>query len=365
MRPADAVLALLLAARVAAGGTLQAQEPSGEPAAAPGVFRVAVLPFEYEEQDDSRIGQRIADLLSETLRLNPTLRIEGPDEVRSRAGDSLPRMSQLLNGEDASQLGRTLELDALVSGQAYALEGRFFVVAKVIGCASGQIFGTGADGAVSAPLPEIVEVLAPGVDDLLAERRPELLLPPARARQAEEVLAARVRALRRQKEPPPVIVLVAEPEDGSGKAGGAAQDRLSQRVRRIGMTARPQRAKDVVEWARELHQGRGKEVPGALRGQGIVLAMLLRMEPVGERGALNVARASADALWLDARDGSRLASASASRDAVGRGAEAAAAAAARRLAQAVFDESFAASLTRWEARHKKDEEAAPAPAAGS
>lgn len=316
---------------------------------------MAFLPFEYEDQGDSRIGQRIAELLAEALGLNPGLQVKGPEEARRALDGAPPRMLDLVRGETAGRLGAQLGADAAVTGQAYVIGERFYVVAKVVGCASGAVFGAGAEGALSAPLPEIVEALAPGVDVLLAERRPELTLPGSRARQAEEALAARVRALRRQKEPPPVILVVAEPEGGPGATASAAQERLAQRVRRLGLTARPQRAEDLLEWARALHAGGGREVPGPLRGQGMVLAMVLQVQAQEGRGALSVARAVADAEWLDARDGTRLATASAMRDALGRGSEPASIAAARRLAQAVFEDSFAAALSRWEARHRESE----------
>lgn len=348
---------------LAAGwGVLSAQEPP--PASRPpGSLRVAFLPFEYEDHGDSRIGQRIAELLADALALSPALQVQRPDEARRALDGPLPRMEELTRGEAAARLGSRLGVDAAVTGQAYVIGERFYIVAKVVGCSSGRVFGAGAEGALSAPLPEIVEALAPGVDDLVAERRPELTLPGARARQQEEALAARVRALRRQKEPPPVILVVAEPEDGSGAMASAAQDRLSQRVRRLGLVARPQRAKELQEWARSLQADGRRDVPGPLRGQGIVLAMRLQVQTQEGRGALSVARAVADAEWLDARDGARLGTSSAFRDAIGRGVEAASLAASRRLAQAVFEESFSSALSRWEARHREEgEPAAPAPA---
>jgi hypothetical protein len=326
---------------------------------------VAVLPFEYEEQGDSRIGQRIGELLAAALALNPSLTVMDPERSRDEAGRSLPRMGEVIRGEVAASLGTQLGVESLVTGQAYAVGDRFYVVAKVVGCNTGRVFAAGAEGALSAPLNEIVDALAPGVDDLIFERRLELTLPGSKSRQLEESLAARVRAMKRQKEPPPVILLVAEPEKGDAASTSAAQDRLSLRVRRIGMTARPQRSQDLAEWARKLHEGGRAEVPGPLRGQGLLLVLLLRVDVAAGQGALSVARAAGDALWLDARDGTRLSAAQAMRDAVGQGIEAAAAAASRRLGEAMFEESFAAALSRWEARHLETEPPAAASATGS
>jgi hypothetical protein len=323
---------------------------------------VAVLPFEYEEQGDSRIGQRIGELLAAALSLNPSLLVLDPERSRAEAARSLPRMAELMRGEVAAAFGTQLGVEALVTGQAYAVGERFYVVAKVVGCNTGRVFAAGAEGALSAPLAEIVEALAPGVDDLIFERRPELTLPGSKSRQLQESLAARVRAMKRQKEPPPVILLVAESENGEASSAGAAQDRLSLRVRRIGMTARPQRSEDLSEWARELVRGKRADIPGPLRGQGLLLVLLLRVDVEPGQGALSVARASGEALWLDARDGARLSTAQAMRDAIGQGAEAAAAAASRRLGEAVFEESFAAALGRWEARHLEPEPGAAASA---
>jgi hypothetical protein len=319
---------------------------------------VAFLGFEYDEQADSRIGQRIAELLSEVLALNPALKVLGPEVAGDLANGPLPRMAALVRGEDVASLGARLQVDAVVTGQAYALEGRFFVVAKVVGCASGRVFGAGADGLVQAPLTDIVEALAPGVDDLLAERRPELTLPAGEVRRAEETTEARVRALSRQREPPPVILLVAQPEGTAGNPAAIAQDRLSQLVRRIGMTARAPRAADLLEWAHAVNAGGKSEVPGPLRGQGIIVAMSLGLEAGEERGPLNVANALADVVWLDARDGARLASARLARPALARGGEGAAGAAARRVAEAAFRQSFTAALSRWEARHREEQEGA-------
>ena len=319
------------------------------------LLRVALLPFEYEEQDDSRIGQRIADLLAEALRLNPALKVLSPEETRDALDGPMPRIGDLLRGDAGARLGSALGVDAAVTGQGYVIGDQFYVVARVIGCASGRVFGAGAEGSMSAPLPEIVDALAPGVDDLLAERRLDLTLPGSRARQAEEALAARVRALRRQKEPPPVILVVAEGEETPAASANTAQERLGQRVRRLGLTTRPQRSKDILEWARALHEGGKRDIPGPLRGQGIVLAMRVQIQSQQGAGALSMARAIGDAEWLDARDGTRLATAGAFRDAVAKGQEPAASAAARRLAQAIFEESFSAALTRWEARHKDPE----------
>ncbi len=367
LRPlaARAALAALLACAWAGGPS--AQQESAPPAAvgegaagtsSTGEFRVAILPVEYEEQGDSRIGQRISELLAATLRLNPALRVLDPDEVRRGWDGSLPRMLDVVRGGSAVALGGRLGVDAVLTGQAYVLGERFYVVVKVVGCASGRVFAAGAEGTLSAPLPEIVEALTPGVDDLLADRRLDLTLPGSRSRQAEETLAARVRALKRQKEPPPIILVVAEAEAGSGVHSAAALDRLSVKVRRLALTARPQRAQDLLDWARVVHEGGSRDVPRALRGQGIVLAMRLNVQSKEGSGALGVARAVADAEWLDARDGTRLASLGAYRDAIGRGQEAASLAAARRVAQAVFEESFASALTRWEARHKETPPAA-------
>jgi TolB-like protein len=321
---------------------------------------VAVLPFEYEEQGDSRIGQRIGELLAAALALNPSLQVLDPERSRDEAGRSLPRMGEVIRSEAAAALGTQLGVESLVTGQAYAVGERFYVVAKVVGCNTGRVFAAGAEGALSAPLTEIVEALAPGVDDLIFERKLELTLPGSKSRQLEESLAARVRAMKRQKEPPPVILLVAEAENGSAATVNAAQDRLSLRVRRIGMTARPQRSQDLAEWARRLHDGGRPDVPGPLRGQGLLLVLLLRVDVASGQGALSVARAAGDALWLDARDGTRLSASQAMRDAVGQGAEAATVAASRRLGEAMFEESFSAALGRWEARYMETEPPAEA-----
>jgi TolB-like protein len=359
-RGATAAALLLWAAFGAALLPLAAQE---EAPPVPAPRKVAVLPLEYEEQGDSRIGQRIGELLAASLALNPSLQVFDPERSRSEAGRSLPRMGEVTRGEVAAALGTQLGVESLVTGQAYAVGERFYVVAKVVGCNTGRVFAAGAEGALSAPLNEIVEALAPGVDDLISERRLELTLPGSKSRQLEESLAARVRAMKRQKEPPPVILLVAGPEGAAVASAGAAQDRLSLRVRRIGMTARPQRSQDLAEWAREVHAGRRAEVPGPLRGQGLLLVLLLQVDVEPGQGALSVARAAGNALWLDARDGTRMTSAQAMRDAVGQGVEAAAGAASRRLGEAVFEESFPDALGRWEARHLENEEPAAAASA--
>src|SRR3990172_6517887 len=67
---------LLLCLWPAAAGSAPAGEASEEPQAFP-ALRVAFLGFEYDEQADSRIGQRIAELLSEALALNPALKVLG------------------------------------------------------------------------------------------------------------------------------------------------------------------------------------------------------------------------------------------------------------------------------------------------
>ena len=373
--------AALLAALPLAGGaraqTVSDSTSSSDGAAIEGAkarvpfLRVAVLPFEYDESSDSRIGQRVAELLSEALELNPDWEIVGPQSVRDRSRRSLPRMTALVQGQAAAELGEEVGVDAVITGQIYALDGRFYLVAKLVGCRSRKVFGAGADASSASSLSDVMSALAEGLDSLLAERRHALASPTPRLRSVEEVLKTQVTVLRRKKEPPPVIVLVADMEEMLPVASEAVR-RLVQRVRRTGMSAQSPKAEELVEWVRSLHAQAARGVPEALEGNGIVLAVLLQTEagpglegegfedsPAGEGGEivdrnggpLRVRHGLAEAIWLDARDGSELGRGRAERYALGQGPEQAGAAVARVLAQEIFETSLGEVIARWEARH--------------
>ncbi|MEE8537764.1 MAG: hypothetical protein V3S71_07115 [Acidobacteriota bacterium] len=339
-------------------------------------LRVAVLPFEYVESSNSRIGWRVAELLSEALGLNPDWEIVGPESVRDRSRRTLPRMTALVQGDAAAELGEEVGVDAVITGQIYALDGRFYLVAKLVGCRSRKVFGAGADASSASSLSDVMTALAEGLDHLLAERRHALASPTPRLRSVEEALKTQVTVLRRQRELPPVIVLVADMEEMLPVADEAIR-RLVQRVRRTGMSAQSPKAKDLVEWVRSLHAQAARGVPEALEGNAIVLAVLLQTEagpdlegvgledsPVGEGGEiveqnggpLRVGHGLAEAIWLDARDGAELGRGRAERYALGQGPEQAGAAVARVLAQEIFETSLGEVIVRWEARRAAADE---------
>lgn len=339
-------------------------------------LRVAVLPFEYDESSNSRIGQRVAELLSDALELNPDWKIVGPESVRDRSRRSIPRMRALVQGEAAAELGAEVGVDAVITGQIYALGGRFYLVAKLVGCQSRKVFGAGADASSASSLSEVMSALAEGLDSLLAERRHALASPTPKLRSVEEVLKTQVTVLRRQKELPPVIVLVADMEETLPVASAAVR-RLVQRVRRTGMSAQSPKAEELIEWVRSLHAQAVRGVPEALEGHGIVLAVLLQTEAgaglegeefeeslAGEGGeivdqnggSLHVGHGLAEAIWLDARDGKELGRGRAERYALGQGPEQAGAAVARVLAQEIFETSLGEVIARWEAHHAADGE---------
>jgi hypothetical protein len=355
-----------------AGGALAQDEgPEGDAPDAglaevrPTVLRVAVLPFEYDESPRSRIGQHVADLLSEALSLNPDWEVIEPDTVRARVRGSLPRMTALIQGDAAAQLGQEAGVDAVITGQLYSISDRFYLIAKLLGCRSRKVFGAGADASSTSNLTEVMTALAEGLDGLLAERRHALASPTPKLDSVEETFKTRVTVLRRQTEPPPVIVLAADMEEMIPAANTALR-RMVQRVRRTGMSAQAPKAGDLIEWVRALHAGAARGIPEALEGRGIVLAMLLQTEVDDAEESLHVGHGLAEAIWLDALDGAELGRGRAERYALGQGREKAAAATARVLAQDIFEASLGEILERWEARHADDEqdlraEASPAP----
>ncbi len=377
--PSLALAVVLAALQLAAAAPARAQilpegldgtEPPGiesepEISLPEATLRLVVLPFEHEQQTGSRIGMRLATLLSEALAQNPEWSLQSPESAREELGRYLPPLSELMQPETAARLGVQFGVDALIAGQTYVLENRFYMVAKVVGCRSGVVVASGAGGAIESPLSDLIDILAPELDGLLAERQEMLSSAAGSGGKIEKMLKSRVTALRRQKEPPPIIVVVAEAQAGPGaeagqpeaaSAAGAARDRLVERVRRIGMSARAPRARDRIEWVRARHAGESSRVPEALQGRGMVLALLVQTEVFKREGTLDLGRAMADAVWLDAQDGAKLGETHLQRFALRQGPEKAAAAAGRILARSVLEGSLPAALDLWEARQQDDEE---------
>jgi len=260
-----AVLGLLLAA---------------SPAAAAKVYPAAILPFQERGDDAKGLGAQVTDLLFAELVADERMYLVDREDLDEILKELELSRSGLVNSSEAARVGQLTGAKILLTGSVIQVDGKLYLVAKIIGTETSRVLGASVKGDLRDELDALAGQLAGEVAKTIETRAEDLI---ARPRTREDRLAAVKETLGDAKRP---IVKVAVSERHVGQA-----------------TIDPAAETEIILFCKEA----GFEVIDPSQGDARQAEMLLIGEGMSEfatrHGSLTSVKARLELKAVDARTG--------------------------------------------------------------
>lgn len=195
---------------------------AGSPAAAAKVYPAAILPFQERGDDVKGLGAQVTDLLFAELVADERMYLVDREDLDEILKELELSRSGLVASSEAAQVGQLTGAKILLTGSVIQVDGKLYLVAKIIGTETTRVLGASVKGNVRDELDALTGQLADEVARTIETRAEDLIAKP---RTREDRLAAVKEALG-NAERPIVKVTVSERHVGQATIDPAAETEI-------------------------------------------------------------------------------------------------------------------------------------------
>ena len=166
----------------------------------------AVLDFKDGSEDLAGTGASVSALLQAKLSTESDSPLVERAELKEVISEHELTLTDSVTPGQAAKVGQLTGAEVLVSGRAFAVQGRVHLVAKVISSSTGRVFGVTSDYERQGKMDDAVKSLAVQVAKLLKDRRTDL----RGGKSLEERQVESLKAKMKDRPAPKVYVSVKE-----------------------------------------------------------------------------------------------------------------------------------------------------------
>jgi len=195
---------------------------AGSPAAAAKVYPAAILPFQERGDDVKGLGAQVTDLLFAELVADERMYLVDREDLDEILKELELSRSGLVASSEAARVGQLTGAKILLTGSVIQVDGKLYLVAKIIGTETTRVLGASVKGNVRDELDALTGQLADEVARTIETRAEDLIAKP---RTREDRLAAVKEALG-NAERPIVKVTVSERHVGQATIDPAAETEI-------------------------------------------------------------------------------------------------------------------------------------------
>ena len=197
------------------------------------VYPVAVLPFQDRSREVAGQGKITADILFANLATAPEILLVDREDLDTVLNEQAMNLSGVVNPAQAVQVGQIIGAKILVTGSVVQVEKTVYLVARIIGTETTQVFGVSVKGNVDDPLDKLIEQLAKDVSALIVKDGSKLVAKPLTR---ENRIAALKEKVGNKKTP---VVMIDIPEEHLSRRviDPAAETELTLYCTELGFTA--------------------------------------------------------------------------------------------------------------------------------
>ncbi|TWU45659.1 Curli production assembly/transport component CsgG [Novipirellula aureliae] len=206
-----------------------AQDKPAKKAATP-IYPVAVFPFQERGREVSEVGKQVTDLLFANLVVNPELYLVEREDLAKILQEQELSVSGVVNPASANKVGQLTGAKILVTGSVLEVNGKLYLVAKVIGTETSRVLGASVKGNVGDDLDRLAEQLGAEVGKTIVDRASDLV---AQTVSREDRVAALKKAMGGAKLPS-VFIRIDERHVGQSTIDPAAETEIAWFCRELG-----------------------------------------------------------------------------------------------------------------------------------
>lgn len=144
------------------------------------VYPAAILTFQERGDGVKGYGAKISELLFAALASKRDLLLVDRTELDKKLQEQEINLSGGVDGDKAIQVGRLSGAKILVAGSAVDLNGKLYLIAKVIGAETAHVVGTSVQGKTGDKLAPLVERLAEQVAAAIKRHSGQLVASKAK-----------------------------------------------------------------------------------------------------------------------------------------------------------------------------------------
>ncbi|MDP8214602.1 MAG: CsgG/HfaB family protein [Candidatus Euphemobacter frigidus] len=263
-----------------------------------GTINVAVFDFDTKEAGVSKLGPRIADMITAYLSQNPDLNLVERAELDKVLSEMGLSMTGIVDQAKAVQVGHVVGAKILVTGRAFPVDGELVIVAKIIGTETTRVYGDVAKGSLSGKLISLINDIAVKVAKTIKDKGTELL--PASEQEVDKV--AIIQEKLKGKKLPRVAVKIEETHIGSRPIDPAAETEFIYLLRKCGFEVVDQSDEVLSNWAKAYLKDSGTELPELLQTVDIVLVGEAFSQFAARTGDLVSSKARVEVRAIDAHN---------------------------------------------------------------
>jgi len=187
-------------------------------AAADKVYPAAILPFQERGDDAKGLGAQVTDLLFANLVVDERMYLVDREDLDKILKELELNRTGLVKSSEAAQVGQLTGAKVLVTGSVIQVDGKLYLVAKIIGTETSRVLGASVKGNVRDELDALTVELAGEVAKTIDTRAEDLIAKP---KTRDDRLAAVKKALGEAKRPA-VKVTISERHVGQATIDPAA-----------------------------------------------------------------------------------------------------------------------------------------------
>ena len=230
-------------------------------------INVAVFDFDTKEAGISKLGPKIADMVTAYLSQNPDLNLVERAQLEKVLSEMSLSMTGIVDQTQAVQVGHVVGAKILVTGRAFSVDGELVIVAKIIGTETTRVYGDVAKGSLSGKLTSLIDEIAVKVAKTIKDKGRDLLPPPEQEVDKVAIIQGKLKGKRL----PRVSVKIEEMHVGSRVIDPAAETEFIYLLRKCGFEVVDQSDEVLSNWAKAYLKDSDTELPELLQSVDIVV----------------------------------------------------------------------------------------------
>ncbi len=186
------------------------------------VYPMALLPFKERGRNTKELGSTVTDLLFAELVTKPELFLVEREDIEAAVKELELSLSGAVAAGEANAIGHLTGARILVTGSVLDVNGKLYLIAKVMGTETTRVKGTSVKGKRGDDLDELISKLADKVTATILKNSDSLVAKPISREDRIKTLGKKLGDAER----PLVLVDVEERHVGSTTFDPAAETEL-------------------------------------------------------------------------------------------------------------------------------------------
>lgn len=266
---------------------------------------VAVLDFQTKGREVADLGAKIADLMTVFMSTRPNLQLVERKELKKILAEMELGASGIVSGDKATRIGGLVGAQVLVTGRAFVLDGKLYVVGKAISVETSRMSAKMAKGPLDEDMEGILMPLSEQIGTYLQENAAKMVADIATPQDKVQALRAQIDT---EEEPLPVTTArVLERHVGQQTVDPAAETELVHLMRSVGIRVLRGRELHLSDWAKQYLEDADVPLPSAADKADVVWVGEGFSEFAGRRGNLISVKARVEMQAIDRSTGEVLA----------------------------------------------------------